>query len=153
MSHPSSRLWFAAALAACGACAHIKNSVGLEGLKSAADTFHQRIRWRDYRGAAELIAPERRPAFQAARDALRDERDLSITDYQLEDARLSADGSSGVVVSRVSWTRLPSLSELNELVTSEFVLRDGAWMIARQSGGPFAAELSSGAPEERKAPR
>lgn len=152
MSHPSFCLWLAAACAVCSACAHIKRTADLESLKAAADTFHQRIRWRDFRGAAELIAPERRAAFQSARDALRDERDLSITDYQLEDVRLSADGSSAVVVSRVSWTRLPSLSEASQLVTSEFVLRDGAWLLAHQSGGPFA-ELSTGASEEHKAVR
>jgi len=152
VSHPSSRLWFAAALAVCSACAHIKSAADLESLKAAADTFHQRIRWRDFRGASELIAPEQRAAFQAARDQLRDERDLSITDYQLEDARLSADGSTAVVVSRVSWTRLPSLSEASQLVTSEFVLRDGAWLLAHQSGGPFA-ELSAGASKESKAVR
>ncbi len=136
-------------MAACGACAHIKSSADLEGLRAAAETFHQRIRWKDFRGAAELIVPERRASFQAAREAQRDDRDLSITDYQLEDARLSADGSSAVVVSRLNWTRLPSLSEASELVSSEFVLRDGTWLIARQSGGPFARELSGGDGEQK----
>ena len=153
MSHPSSRWWFAAAaLVLCSACAHIKRAADLESLKAAADTFHERIRWRDFRGASELIAPERRAAFQAARDSQRDERDLSITDYQLEDARLSADGSTALVISRMSWMRLPSLSETTQLVTSEFVLRDGSWLLARQSGGPFA-ELDAAASDERKALR
>ncbi|HME90395.1 MAG TPA: hypothetical protein VKE49_03165, partial [Myxococcaceae bacterium] len=64
----------------------------------------------------------------------------------------SADGSTALVISRMSWMRLPSLSETTQLVTSEFVLRDGSWLLARQSGGPFA-ELGAAGSDERKALR
>ncbi len=107
-----------------------------------------RVRWKDFRGAAELVVPERRDGFGNAREAKRDTRDLSITDYQLEDARLSPDGTRATVVSRISWTRLPSVSENSDLVTSEFVFRDGSWLLARQDAGPFAGELSGDLPEK-----
>lgn len=143
---------FALVFAACSACAHLKSATDAETLRAAAETFHQRIRWRDFRGAGELIVPERRAAFQSARESLHDERDLSITDYHLEDVRLSPEGDSAVVVSRLSWTRLPSLSESSDLISSEFVRRDGTWLIAQQDGGPFAAELKGSAKGAKTAP-
>lgn len=115
--------------------------VRAEEMRSTAELFHERIRWKDYRSAAELVVPERREGFKQAVSARGDDRDLSISDYELEQARLSADAKSATVISRVSWLRLPSLTEHSELVTSELVRRDGVWLIARQQGGPFAGEL------------
>ena len=63
-----------AVLSAMG-CAHGVRATRLEELRSAADGFHQRIRWKDFRGAAELIAPERRVAFERARRSQNDEFD------------------------------------------------------------------------------
>ena len=60
-----------------------------ETLKPAIEAFHRSARWRDFRGTADLIVPERRTAFIKARSASKDEKDLFITDYQLEDARLA----------------------------------------------------------------
>ena len=94
-------------LAAVAGCAHGPASAALATLKPAAEAFHRSIRWRDFRGAEDLIVPERRALFEKAIRARSDEKDLSITDYQLEDIRLSADGTRGIVVSRVSWVRLP----------------------------------------------
>ncbi len=128
-------------LIALVACAHAPKSGGLETLKPAVETFHQRIRWRDYRGAAELLLPERREAFLKARAEQQDDKDLTITDYQLEDARLLGEGDRALVVARLSWMRLPSISEHSDLVTTELVFRDAAWWVARQDKGPFAPEL------------
>ena len=117
-----------------------------EEIRSAAESFHEDIRWRDFHGAAELLVPERRELFEQALKVRGDERDLSISDYDLEKVRISPDGKSAAVTSRVSWTRLPSVSEKTELVTSEFILRDGSWLISRQQGGPFALELGKELP-------
>src|SRR5437868_3482545 len=111
---PHTALALALALA-LASCAHVPKSGGIETLKPAADTFHQRIRWRDYRGAAELLVPERREAFGKARAEKHDDKDLTISDYQLEDARLFGDGDRALVVSRISWVRLPSVSENSDL--------------------------------------
>jgi hypothetical protein len=129
-----------------GACAHAPKLSTAEEIRSAAESFHERIRWRDFHGAGELLVPERREMFEQALKARGDERDLSISDYELEKVRISPDGKSAAVASRVSWTRLPSVSEKTEQVTSEFILRDGSWLISRQEGGPFALELGKKLP-------
>lgn len=126
---------------ALGACATTSKKSNLEALKPTVERFHQLIRWRDYRSAARLIVPERRQDFQRARIELHDDRDLTITDYEIEDVKLSEDGQRATVQSRVQWMRLPSASERTALVTSEFIFRDGAWLLERQLEGPFEGEL------------
>lgn len=126
------------------ACAHTPAQLpGLEALKPAVETFHQRLRWKDFRGAGELIVPERREAFERALIERRDDRDLSINDYELEDAKISEDGLTARVVSRIAWNRLPSSSVHEDIVISEFVLRGQTWFLARQENGPFGKELSA----------
>ena len=49
------------------ACATTSKKSNLEALKPTVESFHQLIRWRDYRSAARLIVPERRVDFQRAR--------------------------------------------------------------------------------------
>ncbi len=129
-------------LTAFTGCAHGKNG-SLDSLKPSVETFHQRVRWRDYRGAAELLTPERRDGFEKAVRARNDDKNLTITDYQLEDAKLAQDGQSAEVVSRLSWVRLPSVSEQSEVVRSKWVFREGVWLLDAQDNGPFAAELKS----------
>ncbi len=123
------------------ACATSSKKSNLEALKTTVERFHELIRWRDYRAAARLIVPERREDFQRARIELKDDRDLTITDYELEGVELSEDGQRATVQSRIQWMRLPSASEQTALVSSEFVLREGAWLLERQREGPFAGEL------------
>lgn len=125
----------------CGACAHTSKSTGLEGLRPVVEDFHQRIRWKDFRGAARHLIPERRGDFLKARSDMQDERDLSITDFEILEVGLEPDGMRATVTSRFQWMRLPSASEQTATVTSEFVFRDGAWLLERQLEGPFAGEL------------
>ncbi len=124
-----------------GACATTSKKSSLEQLKPTVERFHQLIRWRDYRSAARLIVPERSVDFQRARIEMKDDRDLTITDYEIEDVKVSDDGERATVQSRIQWLRLPSASEQTALVTSEFVLRNGAWLLERQLQGPFEGEL------------
>ena len=132
------------------ACAHVPKGGNAESLKKAAEAFHSRARWKDFRGAGELIIPERREAFDKAVTERGDEKNLSISDYDLEEMKLWAEGFEGQVVSKVSWVRFPSVSEQSATVRSQFVYRNGAWWLARQDTGPFADELS--APYEAPAP-
>lgn len=113
-----------------------------ETLKPRIEDFHLRSRWRDYRGAAELLVAERRTPFLKARAAKNDEKDLSITDYQLEECTFSNDGARAECISNISWVRLPSPSESRATVTSVFVWDGSNWYLAQQDEGPFAAELS-----------
>jgi hypothetical protein len=129
-------------------CAHSTLANAISGLKPTAESFFERARWRDFQGAKELLVPEKRDAFSAARIRLRDDRDLSIADYEMLEARLEPDGKRAVVVTRMSWARLPSLTENSETVVSEFVAVGAQWLLARQTGGPFQPEL--GAPYQAK---
>src|SRR5262249_35985056 len=98
------------------------------------------------RAAGQFIVPDRRTTFDSARERLDDEHNLSITDYQLEDVRFSPDHKRAWVVSRISWMRLPSVSEKSAQINSEFVWQNGNWLLARQSGGPFVEELGADYP-------
>lgn len=124
-----------------GACAHTPKSTGMEGLKPVVEDFYKRIRWKDFRGAARHLIPERREAFVRARSEQQDERDLSITDFEILEAVLEPDGMRATVTSRLQWMRLPSVSEQTATVTSDFVFRDGTWLLERMQDGPFAGEL------------
>ncbi|MBM4379943.1 MAG: hypothetical protein FJ086_11720 [Deltaproteobacteria bacterium] len=124
-------------------CAHTRRTESTAGLKRAAELFHQRVRWKDYRSAAELLVPGRRKPFTEARDRADDEKNLTISDYELEQLTLSEDGLSGTLVSRVHWMRLPSLAEQSHVVRSEFVLLHGQWLLAEQDKGPFADVLGA----------
>jgi hypothetical protein len=129
------------ALTLGGACAHTKKTSDTQSLRPVVESFHQRVRWKDYRLAARYIVPERRKDFERARRELKDERDLSITDYEIEEVQFVEEGQRAIVTSRVQWMRLPSPSEQTATVTSEFIYRDGTWLLERQVGGPFDGEL------------
>lgn len=136
----------ATALALALACAHTERGGGsAEGARTAAELFHHRARWKDYGGAALLLVTDRRVVFEQARRRFGDERDLSIADYQLEEVTLAADQRSARVISHISWHRLPSITQREDVVVTELEWSEGAWRVARQSGGPFGDELSSGA--------
>ena len=118
------------------ACAAWRARPDVEELKPAIEAFHQRARWKDFRAAADLLVPERRKAFVKARTRTDDERDLFITNFDLEDAKVSAAGVAEVV-SRISWYRLPSNVEKTATLTSVFVWREGKWWLESQDDGPF----------------
>ncbi|MFP2963724.1 hypothetical protein ACLEPN_39865 [Myxococcus sp. 1LA] len=124
----------------------------LETLKPTVERFHQSVRWKDFQGASRIIVPERRKDFQKARIELNDDKDLSITDYEIVDVKLSEDGHRATIQSRIQWMRLPSASERTALVTSEFVFRDGAWQLESQDDGPFEGELPSPSPSPSSNP-
>ncbi len=126
-------LWVALATVSCASV----SKPDLDELKPAVEAFHSRLRWKDFRGAADLIVPERRDAFLRARARLKDDRDLFITDFQLEDARTSPDQSVARAVARLSWYRLPSTTEESAVVTNVFAWREGAWFLESQDVGPF----------------
>jgi hypothetical protein len=113
----------------------------MEGLKPMVEDFNKRVRWKDFRGAARHLVPESREPFLQAREQLHDERDLSITDFEVLEMAVSPDGQRALVTTRLNWMRLPSASEQTATVTSEFVFRDGDWLLEKMKGGPFEGEL------------
>lgn len=113
-----------------------------EALKPAIETLHQRFRWKDFRGAAELMVEERQASFLKARTKLKDDQDLFITNFELEDAKIAPDTLSAKAYTRLSWYRLPSTTEKTALLTNFFVWRNGGWLLESQDDGPFE-ELAS----------
>jgi hypothetical protein len=124
-----------------GACAHTKKTADTETLRPTVESFHQRVRWKDYRMASHYVVPERRQQFETAVREREDERDLDITDYEIEGVELVDEGQRAIVTSSFRWTRLPSVSVRKATVTSEFIYRNGAWLLERQEGGPFDGVL------------
>jgi hypothetical protein len=109
----------------------------IEELKPTIEAFHRMARWKDFRGAADLLVPSKRTAFIKARSVSNDDRDLYITDYQLEDARLE-DGMTWVeVISKMSWYRMPNTTETTRTITSVFRWKNGKWWLESQDDGPF----------------
>jgi hypothetical protein len=124
-----------------GACTHTQKTSDLQSLRPAVEGFFKRVRWKDYRVAARHIVPERRQDFEQASRERQDEKDLAITDYEIQDIELAEEGHRAIVTSRVQWMRLPSATEKTDTVTSEFIYRDGTWFLERQLGGPFDGDL------------
>lgn len=118
------------------ACATVPQG-DVEELKPTAERFNQRIRWKDFRGAAELIVAEKRGAFIKARMKLKDDQDLTISDVELEDAQVAPDLLSASVVSRIHWYRLPNATEKTAVVSNLYVWREGTWQLESQDDGPF----------------
>lgn len=122
-----------------GACAHEQRRADPAALQATAEKFHELVRWKDFRGASELVVPERRAAFlKASHDA---ERDLSVTDYEVQSPKWGDDKHKASVVSRLRWVMLPSPTENDAEVTSDWVDYRGTWLLARQQAGPFATPL------------
>jgi len=122
------------------ACATVPKG-DIELLKPTIEAFHQAARWKDFQAIGDLLVPEKRDAFIAARKAMKDEKDLFISDYELQDAKFSTDLLRASAVSHIKWYRLPSVSEEDSEVTSNWVWKDKGWRLDSQSGGPFASEL------------
>lgn len=122
-----------------------------EALKPAVETFHQRARWKDFRGAAEFIVPERQGSFVKARTKADDDRDLFITNFELEDAKIANDTITAEVVTKISWYRMPSTTEVTKTVTNVFVWRNEQWLLESQDEGPFE-ELKPAPPAVAPAP-
>ena len=128
-------------------CATVKKGE-VDDLKPAVKAIYQSIRWKDFRGAAELMVLERQEAFLAARKKLNDDKDLYITNFELEDAKISPDLLTAKAVTRISWYRMPSTTELSATVTNIFIWRDGLWQLESLDDGPFE-EMK---PEPKKRP-
>lgn len=118
------------------ACATVPQG-DVENLKPAIESFHQKLRWKDFRSAADRIVAERRDAFLKARQDGNDERDLFVTNFELDEAKIAPDTLSAKAYSKLSWYRLPSTTEETKSVVSVFVWREAAWQLESQSGGPF----------------
>lgn len=127
-------------------CATTRQKGDLADLKPTVEAFHRHLRWKDFRGATDFMVREKRAEFIKARLDRNDDRDLTVSDYQLEDCTVEADARTAACVSRINWLRLPSVSETSEVVTSVFVWDGRHWRLRSQVNGPFQPELAPPSP-------
>ena len=104
-------------------------------LKSTYEDFELKARWGESAAVAQLLIPERRSQFLAARS--KEHSDLNITDVELVNVTPSDDGSNATVTSRWRWYRLPSTSEQVSESKAKWVARDGEWLLESMQGGPY----------------
>ena len=106
-----------------------------EKLKSTYEDFELKARWGESAAVAQLLVPERRSQFLAARS--KEHSDLNITDVELVNVTPSDDGSNATVTSRWRWYRLPSTSEQVSESKAKWVAREGEWLLESMQGGPY----------------
>src|SRR5215472_16874295 len=107
-------------------------------LRSSAEKFDQSIQWSDLRSAALFLTPVTREEFLAAVAKHDDENNLKITDIQLEDAIIAADGNSATIESKLTWYRMPSVTAKTERMVTHWEIRGNSWVLTRIDGGPLA---------------
>jgi hypothetical protein len=120
-------------------CAH-----GQQGdeLEAANNVFAKALRWSDFKGWAQQVVPERRAEFLKL--AATDEDNLKVNDYEIGDVQISSD--KAIVHSRVSWYRLPSITNKTESMSVLWERKGGTWLITSIVGGPLALPLPDSAP-------
>lgn len=128
-------------------CATTRKRGDIEDLKPTVEAFHRHLRWKDFRGATDFMVKEKRAGFIKARLERNDDRDLTVSDYQLEDCTVSGDVRIASCVARLNWLRLPSSTESSEIVTSVFIWDGRNWRLLSQENGPFQPELAA-APDQ-----
>ncbi len=104
-------------------------------LKSTYEDFELKARWSESAAVAQMLVPERRSQFLAAR--ARDGSNLNITDIELVDVVPSESGERATVTSRWRWFRLPSTSEQAQEAKAVWVARGGEWLLESMQGGPY----------------
>lgn len=142
-------LLLAVALSGC-ATTRVKGDVS--DLKPTVEALHRHFRWKDFRGATDFMVQEKRGPFIKARLDKKDDRDLTVSDYQLEDCVVSGDQRQAACVSRISWIRLPSMTETTDTVTTNFMWDGRNWRMMSQEGGPFQPELAPSPNQPAPAP-
>ncbi len=121
-------------LAGCTGLSSSVRTGDTDELNHQVELYERALHWKDEVAAAAFWAPEKRAAWRRGTIERRDERDLSITSFDIEEVRLDKAGGRAFV--KVSWVRLPSLTEKEDLVEERWERRDGAWLIVDEIGGP-----------------
>jgi hypothetical protein len=116
-------------------CAHSVFEASAGQLKTDAEDFEKSLRFQDYGGAAQLVTPQKRQAFLAARR--REANDLTITDMEVVDVQMSQDAKHAMVMSRMRWVKLPSATEVTAEVHESWLATGSSWQLVSLAGGPF----------------
>jgi len=128
------------------ACSTVKGDVST--LKPTMETFHENMKCKELRRITATLLPERRDAFEKACRARDDDKNLFVTEYELEECKVQQpEGVEAVCYSKVTWYRLPSANAKTVSVATTLRWKGNLWFVDKQSDGPFAEDLSVGTPE------
>jgi len=130
--------WAVAALLAVG-CATLFPPTPDE-LKRSAERFDRQIQWADLRGAALNLTPVARELFLADVARRDDERNLKVTDIEVEDMQIAKDGKTAFVTAKLTWYRMPQVSAKTERMVTHWEVRDNFWVMTQIDGGPIAVK-------------
>lgn len=122
----------------------------VDALKPTITALHENMRWKQLQQFGQQLLPERRDAFAAACLSRDDEKNLFVTEYQLQECKVLEDKTFAVCLSSVSWYRLPSNSTKTVTLATTLKWKGGMWLVDRQSDGPFGEELSLGGGAQNK---
>jgi hypothetical protein len=134
-------LWLGAGVLVVAAlgCLHTpKPKADIRDLQSSAENFHRLIRWGDLKGASRYLVPEQRIDYVKGIIDRGEEDALKVLDYELEDVQYAPE--SAVLVSKITWNRLPSVTARSEAMLTTWEDREGVWLIAEIVGGPLPLE-------------
>src|SRR5579863_6895212 len=97
-----------AAVAVLAGCATLFPPTADE-LRHSAEKFDRGLQW-DLRGASQILAPVARQLFLADIARRDDEKNLKVSDVELEDLVIAKDGKSATVTTKLTWYRMPDVS-------------------------------------------
>lgn len=117
------------------ACASTPKKANPRELRETAESFSRRLRWGDYKGMAQFLVPEQRLAYVKGILDRGDDEVLKVIDCELEHVQYVPDGA--IVLARVVWHRLPSVTAQSEIASIHFEDRDGLWLIGAVDDGPL----------------
>jgi hypothetical protein len=95
--------------------------------------YHDLIKWRDYQGAVELVAPAKHGEFMSFAQWA-NEQGIRIEDYAINDLVLEPTGARASVTVHRAFFRLPSVTVQVKDITQEWVLIEDGWYLA---GPPY----------------
>ena len=118
-------------------CAERQKRATVKELRDTSESFARHFRWGDYRGMAKFIVPEERLSYiKGILDRGEDET-LKIVDFELEHVHYVPPGDHAIILSRISWYRLPSVTAKSEVVTIHFKDTEGEWLVKAIENGPL----------------
>jgi len=92
-------------------------------LEDAGGKFLERLRWRDYQGAASYMAPELRQDFLDRMSLL---KDLKVVDTRLEAIELGEGATNALTRGTVEYYLLPSITVQTLTLEQEWIYEPGS---------------------------
>ncbi|MFA6033820.1 MAG: nuclear transport factor 2 family protein [Myxococcota bacterium] len=103
--------------------------------------FNKDMRWKRFQQAGKFMPYEMRTEFVTAME--KEEGDLNITDYEIKEGIVAADGNSAVFKVRITWYKNNEGVEKKGQMTQNWKKVNGNWVMASLDGdGPWKPELA-----------